>query len=210
MLKIRYTHESAAHVIDVPGIAPHNVRLRRVDGLPTAEVRETDADERAEVCDKPYAAAWLGWTRGQCPSYGSTPEGAVRALAAGKLTLPALIEPTPHRPTLAEAARYLAGALARAGLRVRHHEGGDAFDVEVSGVRFAVAVHETGENTAPLPEGAPLTLDDVRNIRSDVFDVLGALDNLLAGTDDPEGELREIESAGTALAGCAARLLGGE
>lgn len=74
--------------VEVPApVDANGVRLLRDQGtgLLRAEVRETDARERELICNKRYAATWVGWHRGQTPAYGDTPETAVRALAAGRL-----------------------------------------------------------------------------------------------------------------------------
>ena len=87
MHKIRATNDSDGTEIyvEVSSIDTRGVRLLRVGGLATAQVREVSEDERQEVVDLPYAAAWLGWHSGQVPAYGKTPEQAVRKLALGQV-----------------------------------------------------------------------------------------------------------------------------
>lgn len=86
MQTIRITFKDQVSTLEVQGPVDLNgVKPLPVDGLLTAEVRETDEGEREEVVNKPFAATWLGWHRGQCPAYGRTPEDAVRRLAAGKI-----------------------------------------------------------------------------------------------------------------------------
>jgi hypothetical protein len=85
MITIRYTQQNRApETVDVPAIDVQRVKLCTVNGLPTAEVRETHPEERAFVVDAPYAASWLGWHYGQVPAYGRTPKEAVEKLAAGQ------------------------------------------------------------------------------------------------------------------------------
>lgn len=86
MHTIRYRYnDGPAQTMDVENYRHDGVRLLRVRGLPTAEVRDALPGERQLIVDAPYAATWLGWHRGQCPAYGCTPEDAVRKLAAGEV-----------------------------------------------------------------------------------------------------------------------------
>ena len=86
METIRVTQDEGKTVslLEVERPIVRDCKPLRVAGRLTINVRETDASERSLVAGQRYAATWLGWSRGQCPAYGPTPETAARRLASGE------------------------------------------------------------------------------------------------------------------------------